>query len=100
MIRTDALRLYESLRSTSRITNDNNNHDNDNKRHNNGRQATIQEPHTLAYGPRESIAYTAGVLPSTYAATLNVLAELSQRISNFSPKSILDFGTGPGTVLW
>ncbi|KAG2223733.1 hypothetical protein INT45_003457 [Circinella minor] len=100
LIRTDALRLYESLRSTSRITNDINNHDNDNRRHNNGRQATIQEPHTLAYGPRESIAYTAGVLPSTYAATLNVLAELSQRISNFSPKSILDFGTGPGTALW
>ncbi|KAI9255234.1 mitochondrial small ribosomal subunit Rsm22-domain-containing protein [Phascolomyces articulosus] len=82
LIRTDALRLYESLRSTSRIINNS------------------DKPHTLAYGPRESIAYTAGVLPSTYAATLNVLAELSHRISDFSPNSILDFGTGPGTALW
>ncbi|KAI8139793.1 mitochondrial small ribosomal subunit Rsm22-domain-containing protein [Fennellomyces sp. T-0311] len=85
LIRTDALRLYESLRSTSRMTN---------------AATQAHEPHTLAYGPRESIAYAAGVMPSTYAATFNVLAEVSQRISDFGPKTMLDFGTGPGTALW
>ncbi|CAO3672990.1 unnamed protein product [Rhizopus stolonifer] len=44
LIRTDALRLYDSLKSTS------------------GRPG--EEPHKVAYGPRESIAYTAGVMSS------------------------------------
>ncbi|KAI9496757.1 mitochondrial small ribosomal subunit Rsm22-domain-containing protein [Zychaea mexicana] len=107
LIRTDALRLYESLRSTSRIPThlpdyDNGSSSSSSSSHGKSkkRQAAYQEPHTLAYGPRESIAYAAGVLPSTYAATMNVLAEISHRIADFAPKSILDFGTGPGTALW
>ncbi|KAI9315465.1 mitochondrial small ribosomal subunit Rsm22-domain-containing protein [Dichotomocladium elegans] len=87
LIRTDALRLYESLRSTSRIINA------DDEKPN-------SEPHTLTYGPRESVAYMAGLLPTAYAATANVLNELSQRISDFKPRTMMDFGTGPGTALW
>lgn len=39
-------------------------------------------------------------MPSAYAATFNVLYEISHRLSDFKPKTILDFGTGPGTALW
>ncbi|KAI7880515.1 Rsm22-domain-containing protein [Lichtheimia hyalospora FSU 10163] len=84
LIRTDALRIYESLRSTSRIPTED----------------TTKEPHTVAYGPRESLAYLAGAMPSAYAATFNVLHEISHRLPDFKPKTILDFGTGPGTALW
>ncbi|CAH1761335.1 5083_t:CDS:2 [Entrophospora sp. SA101] len=57
-------------------------------------------PHVLEYGERESIAYIAGYLPVTYGPTFNVLTEVSTRIPDFSPKSVLDFGTGPGTAIW
>ncbi|KAI9250335.1 mitochondrial small ribosomal subunit Rsm22-domain-containing protein [Sporodiniella umbellata] len=80
LIRTDALRLYDSLRSTS------------------GRPGA--EPYKITYGPREAIAYTAGVMSSNYAAIYNVLNEVRERISGFQPNSLLDFGTGPGTAIW
>lgn len=60
----------------------------------------VIEPHKLSYGPRESIAYAAGVLPSTYAAVKNVMTEISSRMTDFRPRSMLDFGTGPGTAIW
>ncbi|KAI8887502.1 Rsm22-domain-containing protein [Backusella circina FSU 941] len=82
LIRTDALRLYESLRSTSRVPKES------------------VEPYKLSFGPRESIAYAAGVLPSNYAAIKNIMSELSNRLPDFKPVSMLDFGTGPGTAIW
>lgn len=88
MIRTDALRLYESLRSTARVSKETESH-------------TIpSEPHKLSFGPRESIAYTAGALPSNFAAITNIMNELSKRLPDFKPASMLDFGTGPGTAIW
>ncbi|KAG1048462.1 hypothetical protein G6F43_009146 [Rhizopus delemar] len=80
LIRTDALRLYDALRSTA------------------GKAGT--EPHKVAFGPRESVAYAAGVMSSNYAAIYNVLSEVRERISDFKPTSMLDFGTGPGTAIW
>ncbi|CEJ04110.1 hypothetical protein RMCBS344292_18078 [Rhizopus microsporus] len=86
LIRTDSLRLFDALRSTS------------------GRQPQNEkeavEPHKLTYGPRESVAYTASVMSGNYAAIYNVLKELKSRVSSFSPNSMLDFGTGPGTAIW
>lgn len=86
LIRTDSLRLFDALRSTS------------------GRQPQNEkeavEPHKLTYGPRESVAYTASVMSGNYAAIYNVLKEVKSRVSSFSPKSMLDFGTGPGTAIW
>ncbi|KAI7872960.1 mitochondrial small ribosomal subunit Rsm22-domain-containing protein [Spinellus fusiger] len=89
LIRTDALRLYEAMRSTARLQNK----DTQNT-------TEILEPHNVSYGPRESMAYAAGVLPSTYAAVTNVLEEVNKRIKDFCPKTMLDFGTGPGTAIW
>jgi ribosomal protein RSM22 (predicted rRNA methylase) len=101
LIRTDALRLYEALRSTAKVVKDTDDFDGsrDAKKLRKANPSVI-EPHKLSYGPRESIAYAAGVLPSTYAAAKNVMTELSNRMSDFRPRSMLDFGTGPGTAIW
>lgn len=58
------------------------------------------KPHVLEYGAREAMAYIAGYLPISYGPIFNVLTELKSRIPNFSPQSVMDFGTGPGTAIW
>eukprot|EP00040_Diaphanoeca_grandis_P021508 m.114676 g.114676 ORF g.114676 m.114676 type:complete len:468 (-) comp28364_c0_seq1:65-1468(-) len=54
----------------------------------------------LNFGPRESIAFLAGRQPICYAAITRVLEELKLRKPDFSPKHILDFGSGVGTTMW
>ncbi|CAB5374075.1 unnamed protein product [Rhizophagus irregularis] len=58
------------------------------------------KPHVLEYGTREAMAYIAGYLPISYGPIFNVLTELKSRIPDFSPQSVMDFGTGPGTAIW
>ena len=101
LVRTDALRLYEALRSTARVPKENDDFDGSRESKKLRKSTkTIIEPHKLSYGPRESVAYAAGVLPSTFAAARNVMTEISNRIIDFKPQSMLDFGTGPGTAIW
>ena len=45
-------------------------------------------------------AYLATRLPATYAAVRASLDALSDAKPGFQPKSLLDVGAGPGTVLW
>ncbi len=45
-------------------------------------------------------AYLVARLPATYAAVAFCLAELARRRPQFSPKSMLDAGSGPGTAAW
>lgn len=45
-------------------------------------------------------AYLATRLPATYAAVRTAMAELAERRPDFAPKTLLDVGAGPGTVLW
>lgn len=45
-------------------------------------------------------AYLATRLPATYAAVRAAMRELANRRPDFSPRSLLDVGAGPGTVLW
>lgn len=45
-------------------------------------------------------AYLVARLPATYAAVSRVLGELSVRRPEFSPASVLDAGSGPGTASW
>ncbi|KAJ2644782.1 37S ribosomal protein S22 [Coemansia sp. RSA 1694] len=61
---------------------------------------TPLKPHTLEYGRGETAAYLAACTPGTYGAIYNIMAELAQRIPDFTPNSVLDFGSGPGTALW
>ncbi|KAI9474623.1 mitochondrial small ribosomal subunit Rsm22-domain-containing protein [Coemansia mojavensis] len=82
-IRHDYLRLVDAQRSRSQIT-----------------PRVRLKPHVIEYGPGESFAYTAAFAPGAYGVIFNVLTELHNRLPEFSPKSILDFGNGPGSVLW
>ena len=45
-------------------------------------------------------AYLATRLPATYAAIRMAMNELAQRRPDFEPRTLLDVGAGPGTVLW
>ncbi|KAG2184542.1 hypothetical protein INT43_000451, partial [Umbelopsis isabellina] len=97
LLRADALRIYDSFRSTSKLPAiQEPSHKFDKQK----RQITADEGHTITYGGRETVAYVAGAMPATYAAIYNVLKELKERICGFEPKSMLDFGTGPGTAIW
>lgn len=53
----------------------------------------------VEYGPKETFAYIASQLPFMLAPLQNVFAEISRRIPGFAPKSMLDFGSGPGTAI-
>ncbi|TIW87475.1 MAG: methyltransferase type 11, partial [Mesorhizobium sp.] len=45
-------------------------------------------------------AYLATRLPATYAAVRASLDALAEARPDFTPKTLLDVGAGPGTVLW
>jgi ribosomal protein RSM22 (predicted rRNA methylase) len=45
-------------------------------------------------------AYIATRMPATYAAIHASLAALREREPGFAPKTLLDVGAGPGTVMW
>lgn len=45
-------------------------------------------------------AYLVARLPATYAAAAFCLSELSRRVPQFTPASLLDAGSGPGTAAW
>ena len=45
-------------------------------------------------------AYAAMRLPACYAVAARVLRELRLALPHFRPGSMLDFGSGPGTVIW
>ena len=45
-------------------------------------------------------AYLVARLPATYAAVAFCLAELAKRVPQFTPASLLDAGSGPGTAAW
>ncbi|KAF4322156.1 hypothetical protein BBO99_00001310 [Phytophthora kernoviae] len=54
----------------------------------------------FSYGPSETLAYLAFEMEGTYASTHAVFSELQKRLPEFKPKSVLDFGAGPGTSSW
>uniref|UniRef100_A0AAV1UXW8 Uncharacterized protein n=1 Tax=Peronospora matthiolae TaxID=2874970 RepID=A0AAV1UXW8_9STRA len=54
----------------------------------------------FAYGPSETLAYLAFEIEATFACTHAVFTELQKRLPEFAPKSVLDFGAGPGTASW
>lgn len=45
-------------------------------------------------------AYLAVRLPATFAAVRSAMEAVAIADSDFAPKSLLDFGAGPGTALW
>ncbi|CAI7816168.1 unnamed protein product [Closterium sp. NIES-54] len=53
----------------------------------------------VEYGETEALAYVAARMPSTYAAVFRALTEVKRRLPSLAPSSLLDFGSGPGTVM-
>ena len=49
---------------------------------------------------RLALAYIATRMPATYAAIHAALAALAEQQPDFAPRSLLDVGAGPGTVMW
>ncbi|NMP24189.1 small ribosomal subunit Rsm22 family protein [Sulfobacillus harzensis] len=49
---------------------------------------------------REALAYAAARLPATYGAATAALIALRQVMPSLSPHTLLDVGTGPGTLLF
>lgn len=47
-----------------------------------------------------ALAYIATRMPATYAAIHASLLALSEQQPGFTPRSLLDVGSGPGTVMW
>eukprot|EP00850_Spirogloea_muscicola_P003336 SM000013S26505 [mRNA] locus=s13:770355:775052:- [translate_table: standard] len=57
-------------------------------------------PHAPRYREPEVAAYIAARMPATYAALHRVMREVALRLPAFSPSSMVDFGSGPGTAIW
>ncbi|KAI0242065.1 37S ribosomal protein S22, partial [Massospora cicadina] len=100
-IREDALRIFASNRSLNEVTAPVAESVGNKVRYGHKRPPLeYEKPHALSYGPKETLAYLAAVMPSSYATLHRVLSEIKLRDSKFKPSRILDFGTGPGTSLW
>lgn len=52
------------------------------------------------YDSKNVAAYVAARMPAVYGSVYRVLSEVSTRIPDFTPSRVLDYGSGPGTVLW
>ncbi|KNF03869.1 hypothetical protein PSTG_02959 [Puccinia striiformis f. sp. tritici PST-78] len=62
------------------------------------------------YDHLTSISFAAGAMPSAYGSTLRVLLELKRRLdtdkirrgleTEWTPKSLVDYGSGTGSALW
>lgn len=48
----------------------------------------------------DALAYALARMPATYAAVAASLNALSEQHPDFTPKSLLDVGAGPGTATW
>ncbi|KAL6064708.1 Mitochondrial small ribosomal subunit Rsm22-domain-containing protein [Balamuthia mandrillaris] len=57
-------------------------------------------PPPIAYRTKETLGYCAHRMPGVYACILRVLHELQLRRPEWRPRSLLDFGSGPGTAVW
>nr|KAJ3405411.1 Methyltransferase-like protein 17, mitochondrial [Polyrhizophydium stewartii] len=59
-----------------------------------------KSPFTLPFDQIMAPAYTAARMPILFGAADFVFRDIAKRLPGFQPKSILDFGTGPGTAIW
>ncbi|XP_069490128.1 ribosome assembly protein METTL17, mitochondrial isoform X2 [Ambystoma mexicanum] len=54
----------------------------------------------LMYDKELSVLYLAARFGSGYAAVMRAFHEIQKRVPDFAPKTLLDFGSGAGTVIW
>jgi hypothetical protein len=53
-----------------------------------------------AYNLPEAQGYALGRLAASHAALARIFSELADRLPNFRPRALLDYGAGPGTAIW
>ncbi|KAM9953464.1 hypothetical protein ACTFIR_008535 [Dictyostelium discoideum] len=90
-LRNDAALLSEQLRSRTRLGKAI------------GSTNVVVKPEdrpVITYGKGQVLAYISHRMPGVYACTHRVFSEINSRLPNFKPTSLLDYGSGPGTVLW
>jgi ribosomal protein RSM22 (predicted rRNA methylase) len=56
-------------------------------------------PRSFARGDEQAIAYLAQIFPATFAQLYGAMAATKAQAPNWSPQSLLDIGSGPGTAL-
>ena len=54
----------------------------------------------LFSNPAQVLAYLLARLPATYAAVYRAMQSLAERLPNWTCRSVLDLGSGPGTASW
>ena len=59
-----------------------------------------REGRELRLTAEQKIAYLVVRVPATYAACVHTLNEVRERVPQFTPKTLLDLGAGPGTGSW
>lgn len=65
------------------------------------RQAIVEfSAGSVDYGPNEVFAYISSQLPFALAPLQSVFDEILRRIPDFVPRTMLDFGSGPGTAIF
>lgn len=62
--------------------------------------APMKPPIQYEYDEKAVAAYVAARMPAVYGAVHRVLSEVATRLPDFTPTRVLDYGSGPGTVLW
>lgn len=50
----------------------------------------------MFYSPGTAVTYLAHRFPATFASNFRVLTEVLRRVPGFTPKRIMDYGSGPG----
>jgi ribosomal protein RSM22 (predicted rRNA methylase) len=63
-----------------------------------GPRDTSQKP--FASSPAEVLGYAAMILPASYAQLRGAMAATAARIPDWTPRTLLDLGSGPGTAMW
>ena len=57
-------------------------------------------PRRFARGEEQTLAYLAQIFPATYAQLYGAMAATQAQAPGWSPQTLLDLGSGPGTALW
>ncbi|KAI9189780.1 37S ribosomal protein S22 [Blastocladiella emersonii ATCC 22665] len=101
-IRTGAVRIFDSLRSTSGILDPAPGRAAPPRLMSLANPDRVLTPHHVAYDADLVPAYLAARMPACYAAAERALAETYSKLGtpDHAPRTVLDLGTGPGTAVW
>lgn len=62
-------------------------------------QIRIDAP-PIEYNKHQAMAYAALRIPGIFSCNTKVFDEIKKRFPGFSPRRMMDFGSGPGTTTW